>query len=406
MSRKFKLKKSSQSVLSKWLKGVDIDSEEEKEKFSVEFSNIVVNDCKMIKDCTEEDIVNFYISAADNMIKDHKLIDDNFYNDLKTTVRTQLADKYVSKDIFDNSIDIYFNDVKREYIMHPQNESEDMLFVPENRDIFVKNNLKLVIECAKRYRNLGVPFEDLIQIGNVGLLTAFDKFDTKRSNLKYNILEDIKNQDKECFTKEEATSLIQRNFSYSKLLDATLKKLPVKGFNTKEEFYNWADKNIKKASFSSISFFWIRALIILELNNFSSIVKGPKSSKDGLASPVTIVHLDSINPYTNDNYSDGEISEVANEEFVIEDESIENMERRNLFKDLVDGLLGKLPLVDSRIVKRRFGIGFPFPSSVNDIAETEGLSVNKVKYSLSNSLKIIAANIPDKDKDMIKEMLM
>jgi RNA polymerase primary sigma factor len=41
-------------------------------------------------------------------------------------------------------------------------------------------NLRLVISVAKRYRKMGVPFADLIQEGNAGLMRAVDKFDHTR----------------------------------------------------------------------------------------------------------------------------------------------------------------------------------------------------------------------------------
>lgn len=402
MSRQFKLNKTSEQKLNSWLNKLDI---QDKDSFSEQFSSIVYNDCKMIKDCSEKSIVDFYIETARELLQNEYQLNDEFYSNLKAKTRMKLANKYAKGGNYDNNIDIYFNDVKREYILHPQNESEELAFIPENRDIFIKNNLKLVIECAKRYQNLGLPFEDLIQIGNIGLLTAFDKFDAERSNLRISILDDIKKQEQETFSYDESCNIIKRNFQYSKLLDATLKKLPENGFTSKQDFNEWVNKNIKKASFSSISFFWIRAIIIGELNNFSKLIRVPKSAQNDESTSISILRLDSINPHTDDNYHDNQIAEIANDEFAIEDESIENIERQNLFKELINKLLCKLSALDRRIIQKKFGINLPFPMSITEIAESEGLSSNKVKYSISNSMKIIAANIPAEDKKTITELL-
>ena len=45
------------------------------------------------------------------------------------------------------------------------------------RQELIIHNLKLVVSIAKQYLNLGLPFEDLIQEGNLGLLKAIEKFD-------------------------------------------------------------------------------------------------------------------------------------------------------------------------------------------------------------------------------------
>src|SRR5215210_517798 len=44
----------------------------------------------------------------------------------------------------------------------------------------VEKNLRLVVSVAKKYRGYGVPFEDLIQEGNIGLMKAVDKYDPDR----------------------------------------------------------------------------------------------------------------------------------------------------------------------------------------------------------------------------------
>ncbi len=46
--------------------------------------------------------------------------------------------------------------------------------------IFAHHNLRLVAKCAHRYRGLGVPFMDLVQEGNLGLIRAIEKFEHER----------------------------------------------------------------------------------------------------------------------------------------------------------------------------------------------------------------------------------
>lgn len=403
MSKQFNLTKASLKKIEIFLDSIENDVNEQ--EFFNEFQDIVYKDVKMIKDCNEVSIVDFYIETCKDLLeKNNYEIYDTFYNELKQKTRTKLADKYVSKSYFDNNIDIYFNEVKREYILHPMGESEDMAFVPENRDVFIKNNLKLVIDCAKRYQNLGLPLDDLIQAGNEGLLITFNKFDSDRANLRFAILDDINKSENADFTLEEAEELIKSNFQYTKTLDATLNKLPKNGFDSKKEFIEWTNENIKKASFSSIAFAWIRATIISEINKLGKVIRVPKSAQKNYSS-VNIIRLDSINPHTDDCYHDNQISDVANDEFAIMDESMEAMEKQNMFKGILDKILSKLPMIDRRIIKKKFGIDAPFPMSINEIAENEGISPNKVKYSISNTLKIIEKSISESDKRNIIELL-
>jgi RNA polymerase primary sigma factor len=48
------------------------------------------------------------------------------------------------------------------------------------RQRLIEKNLRLVVSVAKRYRGYGLPFEDLIQEGNIGLMKAVEKFDPDR----------------------------------------------------------------------------------------------------------------------------------------------------------------------------------------------------------------------------------
>ncbi len=66
---------------------------------------------------------------------------------------------------------------------NPQRRAELELIVEDGRaarDHLIKANTRLVVSIAKRYMGSGVPFLDLIQEGNLGLMKAVEKFDYTR----------------------------------------------------------------------------------------------------------------------------------------------------------------------------------------------------------------------------------
>ena len=373
--------------------------------FEKEFSAVVLNDVKGIKESNEKKIVDLYIQYG-SILPEHLENIQEGINIVSYKVRHFLSETYTDKT-HDDIIDMYFNDVRREYILCPSNASNNLEFIPENRDTFIRNNLKLVVSIAKKYRNFGLPFEDLIQAGNYGLMIAFERFDANRNTLRGKVITAIRESKYEYFSKDDALSLLSEFFTYDNILTKAEKKLPEDGFNSKAEFIDWAKVNVKTAIFASVAYRCIESYIKQELGHHRSTVRFSKTKEDKEnpnAAANYVISLDSVNPYTDDNYNDNLLEDITHEEFIIEDERIINEERNEYFKDVIDRALSGLSLLDRRIIKKKFGIGFPNELSNNEIAESEGLSLSDVKNSINKSLKYIEEEIPDAVKENIIEL--
>jgi len=90
------------------------------------------------------------------------------YMEIKKLIQTKEA----SKDSFD---------------MEPEKLMDILEQIKRGKEIseigktkMAKSNLRLVVSIAKRYTNRGLPFLDLIQEGNIGLMKAVDKFEYKK----------------------------------------------------------------------------------------------------------------------------------------------------------------------------------------------------------------------------------
>jgi len=87
-------------------------------------------------------------------------------------------------EISNDSVRMYLNEIGRVNLLTAQDEV-DLAKRIEKGDLSAKQrlaecNLRLVVSIAKRYIGRGLPFLDLMQEGNLGLLRAVEKFDYRK----------------------------------------------------------------------------------------------------------------------------------------------------------------------------------------------------------------------------------
>jgi len=81
-------------------------------------------------------------------------------------------------------LDLYLEEIGRHRVLSREEERRVARRAREGdraaRERLVTSNLRFVVTVAKRYRGMGLPLEDLINEGNLGLIRAAGRFDEER----------------------------------------------------------------------------------------------------------------------------------------------------------------------------------------------------------------------------------
>jgi len=122
---------------------------------------------------SENEIEN--IDIDNDIIDDEEIIDDEIENDPGEAYTEDMIQFYLNSI---GDIPLLTADEEKELAKKVEEGDE------EAKKKFITANLRLVVNIAKNYVNRGLPFNDLIQEGNIGLIKAIEKFDYRR-NFKF-----------------------------------------------------------------------------------------------------------------------------------------------------------------------------------------------------------------------------
>jgi len=86
----------------------------------------------------------------------------------------------------ENTLAIFLKEISRIPMMNREEEEITARAAASGdkaaREKLINSNLRFVVNIAKKYQGLGLPLEDLIATGNVGLVTAVDRFEIEKNN--------------------------------------------------------------------------------------------------------------------------------------------------------------------------------------------------------------------------------
>jgi RNA polymerase primary sigma factor len=275
-----------------------------------------------------------------------------------------------------NTTQQYFKEIGEIYKKYKGDE--DLEYCPENRDKLISLNTKMVISVAKKYQGLGLTLPELISAGNLGLCTAWDKYDPSKSQLKDKFMEAV-NTLPDTFTKRELLDAVNDLLTYGTIKAKVEDRFKENTTYTKQELIAWVDKNIYNAKFSSIAMMWIKAFILIEIDNNSRVVKKPKSEiyKDkeatGAYQKECLLNLDT--PIAND--TDTTFADTLGME-AEDNTDLDVLEAYDEYKDKLNKLLEGVSGRDRRVLLSKYGVGLPRPLLPKEIADNEGLSIARI----------------------------
>jgi RNA polymerase primary sigma factor len=221
------------------------------------------------------------------------------------------------------------------------------------REHIIKANTRLVVSIAKRYMGRGVPFLDLIQEGNLGLMKAVEKYDVHKGFrfstyatwwIRQTVTRAIADQARTIRVPVHMNDRIRRTYKATHDLEQRLGRVP-----TLEELAMELDLDLIKLQ-------WILQVSWLPLS---------------LESPVGDDEESELGMFIEDELTPTPIQTVYN----------------NMLREKIDEVLATLTPREARILRLRFGLDTGIPYTLEEVGEKFGLTRERIRQIEGKALR-------------------
>jgi RNA polymerase primary sigma factor len=221
------------------------------------------------------------------------------------------------------------------------------------REHIIKANTRLVVSIAKRYMGRGVPFLDLIQEGNLGLMKAVEKYDVHKGFrfstyatwwIRQTITRSIADQSRTIRVPVHMSDRIRQTYKATHDLEQRLGRVP-----KPEELAVEMGLDLQKV-------LWILQVSWIPLS---------------LESPIGDDEESDLGMFIEDVLTPTPIQSAY----------------QAMLKEKIDEVLGTLTAREARVLRLRFGLDTGVPFTLEEVGEKFGLTRERIRQIESKALR-------------------
>ncbi len=269
-----------------------------------------------------------------------------------------------------SDLQVYLREINRTPLLTPEEERELGWRIindncPQARDHMIRANLRLVVAIAKKYGGRGLPLNDLIEEGNIGLMRAVEGFDPAQGArfstygswwIKQAIKRALVNATQPVHVPAYMVELIAKWKEAARRIEAESGTPP-----TMEQLAEALDLPIKKLR-----------IIKRAVKAFRSSNQEPAANADG-----DLLGMSEM---------------LADTRVGMPDDSVLHGDELDILRNLMDSIDHR----EAQILRLRFGLDGSQPLTLKQVAEDVGISRERVRQIVDESLTKLNAQITDK----------